>query len=83
MRVVRSLPLNLIDIDRLPFERVLDLAIHLRSGGSVPPIHVISCPNGRFSILDGRHRFHAHKLVGRTHILARYGQRDDLLPVRP
>lgn len=73
MRHLGRIPLSLVDMDRWPFERVLPLARHLEAGGTVPPIHVAKTPHGRFRIIDGRHRVHAHKLLGRAEILARWG----------
>lgn len=54
--------------------RVLALANHLAGGGTVPPIHVLPQPGGRYYVLDGRHRVQAHKLVGLRKILIRYGE---------
>ena len=76
VRYIAPIPLHLIDMDRWPFQRVLPLAAHLEAGGTVPPVHVMAKPDGRFQIIDGRHRMHAHKLLGRTHILARWGIRN-------
>lgn len=73
MRHLDRIPINLIAVDRWPFARVLDLVTHLRQGGTVPPIHVQRYSDGRYRILDGRHRVHAMLLLGRTHILARWG----------
>jgi hypothetical protein len=75
MRYVAPVAINLIDMDRWPFARVLSLVAHLQAGGTVPPIHVKRMPDGRFRILDGRHRMHAHKLLGRVQILARWGEK--------
>lgn len=69
MRVIRSIRLCNLIIDRYPLEpRTLALIKHLESGKSVPPIHVRRNEDGAYVILDGRHRFLAHKLLGRTHI---------------
>lgn len=65
-----------IEVDRLPVgKRTLSLANHLAAGGLVPPVHVEPIGNGRFRILDGRHRTLAHRLVERRKILARWGTR--------
>jgi len=73
MRVVRELPISAIMIYRYPLcPRTLDLVRWMAGGGSIPPIHVLKTPTG-YRILDGRHRLTASKLLGRTHIKARYG----------
>ena len=74
MRRQGLLPVAQIRMDRWPFDRVLPLVEHLRAGGSVPPIHVRANADGTYLILDGRHRMHAFKLLGRTHIPARWGE---------
>lgn len=74
MRILRLLSLSNIVCDRLPIgPRTLALAKHLESGGSVPPIHVKPIGDGTYNILDGRHRFLAFKLLGRTEIEVKYG----------
>ena len=60
--------------DRLPLGlRTLSLIDHLRGGGSVPPIHVRPNGHGQFVVLDGRHRYLAHKMLEREWIEVRYG----------
>ena len=76
MRVIRELPISAIKMDRWPSQRVLGLVDYLRSGGTVPPIHVQVC-GSRYRILDGRHRMMAFKLLGRDKIMARYGIRGE------
>lgn len=49
------------------------LAKHLEQGGTTPPIHVVAAANGRWRVLDGRHRALAHKLLGRIDISATIG----------
>lgn len=72
-RVIQSVPLNLIDVDRWPHEpRTLRLVDHFQAGGTVPPIRLVIRDNGRFQILDGRHRLLATKLLGRRAIVAKY-----------
>lgn len=76
MRVLGPVHVSLIDVDRLPIGlRTLALVEHLRSGGTVPPIHVMRAEHGRFRILDGRHRILAHRLLERRTIVARWGER--------
>jgi len=73
MRNYRSFPLSGLKVDRQPLgPRTLAIADHLRSGGSVPPIHVERKQDG-WHIKDGRHRYVAHKLIGATHINVKYG----------
>lgn len=75
MRIIRSINIGLIDVDRWALApRTLALVEHLRSNGTVPPIHVrrSQLGYGRYVILDGRHRITATKLLGRSSILARY-----------
>jgi ParB-like chromosome segregation protein Spo0J len=73
MRHIAQLPINLMVIDRLPMKRVLPLVEYLKTGGTVPPIHVAKMGNGMWKILDGRHRYHAFRLLERATILAKYG----------
>ena len=74
MRYIGLLPVSAIEMDRWPFDRVLGLVLHLQAGGTVPPVHVMKSSDGRYRILDGRHRMHAFKLLGRKSILARWGE---------
>ena len=63
-------------IDRFPFGlRTLAIIKHLESGGVVPPIHVQLNEHGQLIVLDGRHRWLAHKMLERRIILVRYGMR--------
>lgn len=73
IRVLGRIPISLVEMDRYPFDRVLGLVEHLKQGGTVPPIHVEVTHQGRYRILDGRHRVHAAKLLGRDVILAKWG----------
>lgn len=62
-------------VDRIPLnQRSLALVRHLEAGGSVPPIHV-ERHDGCWWVLDGRHRFVAHKLLGRSHIWVKVAER--------
>ena len=64
-------------IDRKPIGvRTYELAMFLDCDGTVPPIHVVPGEKGQFNIIDGRHRFLAHKLVGRKKIQVRYGVKE-------
>jgi len=73
MRVTSKLPINCIIVEREPIgPATLALADYLRSGGSVPPIHVERLGNGQYKICDGRHRVLAYKLLGRNEIEAHY-----------
>ena len=82
MRVTRWLPISCIMMDRVVFSNVLPLVKYLEEGGEVPPIHVQKFKetdfrgvhHGGYRILAGRHRWMAYKLLGRTHIEARYGE---------
>ena len=74
MRIYCPFPLSGLKCDRIPLHpRTLAIADHLRSGGSVPPIHV-ERRDGEWYVKDGRHRFVAHKLIGRKTINIRYGE---------
>lgn len=74
MRVERLIPVAQIVWDRLPLNpSTLDLVRYLDAGGAVPAIKVRALLDGRYEIRDGRHRLLAHKLLGRTHILAKWG----------
>lgn len=73
MRVVRAIPVTQVVYDRLPLNPTgLATTQALADGVEMPPIHVEVLPNGRYKVRDGRHRLLAHKLLGKTHILARF-----------
>lgn len=66
-----------IQVKRRPVDRrVLDIARHLDSGGTVPPIHLARLADGNFVVCDGRHRLQAYKLIGWSYVLARYSRRE-------
>ena len=75
-RVERLLPLTSIEIDRYPFKRVLDFVAAFRNGVECRPIKVQRHPtkSGVWKIQDGRHRYMAMKLLGRTHIPVRHAR---------
>ncbi len=73
MRIEREVNINLIDIDRIPLSnRTLQYANCMERGDMFPPIHLQSLVNGRFRLLDGRHRFVANKLLDKIKILSRF-----------
>lgn len=73
MRVIKNIRIGLIQIDHYPMNpTVLSLIDYIRSGGSIPPIHVSKNRNGTFSIRDGRHRILAYKLLGKSEIKAKF-----------
>lgn len=53
-----------------PFDRkkVTRYRQALRRGDTFPPVGVIQHRIGRYEVLDGFHRFHAHRLEGRKTI---------------
>ena len=77
----RANPIHEIEIDSLtiPFyvrkkldqDHVMYLAELIEGGVIVDPIQVTAADDGKFAILDGRHRIEAHKLLDRKHIQAR------------
>lgn len=73
----RYLPLASIIIkDRVPIgPRTLNLVKFLEANPDIklPPIHVAPSKDGKWLVLDGRHRVIARRLLGYTMILARYG----------
>lgn len=72
IRVVRPILIAAVQMDRHPLHpRTLELVRYLEAGGSTAPIHVATTEFG-YRICDGRHRITASKLLGRTHILARF-----------
>lgn len=76
MRIIKDISVALINTDRWPIGlRTLELVKHLEKDGSIPPIHVKPIKDGRFQILDGRHRLLATKLLGQEKITARWGKR--------
>jgi len=73
MRQYKKIKIANIVIDRYPLNpSILGLLEHLKSGGSVPPIHIQKIGNGQYKILDGRHRVTAFKLLGKKDILSRF-----------
>jgi len=72
VRETREISIGLIDIDHLPLnETGLATTLALKRGVHMPPIKVAKLTDGRFLIRDGRHRYLAHKLLGRKTIMAR------------
>jgi hypothetical protein len=77
-RVERRIKVDLINIDRHPIDpATFKLAEFIKyqlpkRAGHLPAIHVARLADGRFKLLDGRHRVTAYKLLGRKTILARY-----------
>lgn len=62
-----------IKMDRYPMNpSTIRLIDYMREGGIVPAIKVAKLQSGGFIIRDGRHRVLAHKMLGRTEILARF-----------
>ena len=73
MRLEKEIGLAHIIMDRLRINpKALKYANLIDSGVQFPPIKVALCDDGRFEIRDGRHRYTAHKLLGREKILAKY-----------
>ena len=65
MRVVERVPTSRRVLDRVPLnERTLEIANHLRAGGSVPPIHCLHL-HGWLVVLNGRHRAAAYRMLRR------------------
>lgn len=72
-RVTRELPLSAIEIDGMPFARVLDFVAAFRNGVQCKPIKVAWNPRtSRWAVRDGRHRYMAMKLLGRKEIPVRH-----------
>lgn len=73
MRLKKEIKLDLIKMDRLAINpKALKYATLINEGVQFPPIKVAFCKDGRFEIRDGRHRYTAHKLLGRKKILAKF-----------
>lgn len=73
MRVIRSVSIGSIQMDRHPLNpSTLSLIKFLEGGGDVPPIHVQRLSGGNYKICDGRHRVTAFRLLGRREIPARF-----------
>lgn len=71
-RKIREVPLGQIVYDSLPLNPTgFATAMALRMGVSMPPVKLQDLGDGRFRLLDGRHRYLAHKLNGRKTIRAR------------
>lgn len=80
MRVKQEISVNLINMDRIPLDKkTFSFANCLNRRLFIPPyscgfpaIRVAKRKNGRYDIKDGRHRWVAHKLLGREKILAKF-----------
>ena len=73
MRITKEVNINLIDIDRMPFDlKLLEYANEVLKGVIFPPIKLQRIKNGRFKIKDGRHRFLAHRINRKQTILEKY-----------
>lgn len=71
MRIWKRIPIGAIDMDRWAIRpKALVFALVMDHGGQFPPIRVAAQRNGRYRILDGRHRVTAAKLTGRKQIWA-------------
>ncbi len=71
--VTTHIPLNLIDIDYLPIDRKsYELAKLIAAGTIISPIKLQRIAQGRFKLKNGRHKFVACKLLGYSHIAARF-----------
>lgn len=77
-RVTKKFPLGLLDVDRLAVRpKTLVFAQALMEGATFPPVRAALQRSGRLRLLDGRHRFAAHKLVGFKKIAVRYSTRTE------
>lgn len=74
MRVEQEIPVDAIEYDRLPMKQYQTwyMAYLLFSDHKFQPIKVANLGDGRFRVLDGRHRLAAHIIEGRRTILARF-----------
>jgi hypothetical protein len=76
MKVIKRIRLSTIDIDRIPIGRkTFNYATLMSRGIKFPPIRVAKKKNGRFKILDGRHRWLANNLNDNEFILAKFSER--------
>lgn len=76
MRIIKQIPVDLIEIDRIPLgTRSLKYANSLMSGSIFPPIKVAKLKSGRYRMIDGRHRFLAHKMCEMKNIKAKFSTR--------
>lgn len=77
MRVVKPIPIANIIVDRHSLSpQTFSLAKHLESGGHIPAVRVVAGADGAYILRDGRHRVTATKLLGWTHIEARFWRPD-------
>lgn len=75
-RCIRAVPVSAIDIDRIALhKKTLAFAAAMRDGALFPPIKLAKLFDGRYRLLDGRHRYTATKLLERRNILARFSER--------
>lgn len=79
MRVKRHIEISLIDVDRYalgPKSFVFARAM-MYPDDCFPPIRVARQSNGRYRILDGRHRLTAAKLIGLKTIWASFSTKPE------
>jgi hypothetical protein len=71
IRTIRVL-MRSVEIGRRPngvdWKKVTRYRRALRQGGVFPPIEVIKYRVGHYEVLEGSHRYHAHRLEGRRTI---------------
>jgi uncharacterized ParB-like nuclease family protein len=73
MRVKQEIPVSLVNMDRIPLDRkTLRFTYAMQAMAEFPAIKVAKRADGRYEIRDGRHRWTAHKLLGREKILAKF-----------
>ena len=73
MRITKTIPTHLIDIDRMPIHtKTLQYAICMQQGDVFPPVKLAKLSNGRYKLMDGRHRYLATRLNDRRLILGKF-----------
>jgi len=73
MRITKEIPIGQINVDRFPnHKKTLNYAIAMMFGAEFPPIRVAKIKNGRYKILDGRHRVLASMLNDKQLIKAKF-----------
>jgi uncharacterized ParB-like nuclease family protein len=77
MRKLEFIKMSTIMIDHLPLNPTgLATTVAMMEGVKMPPIKVVQLEDGRNKIKDGRHRYLAHKLLGKETIWAKVSKKE-------
>lgn len=67
---IKMIPINAVFCKKMPLNYDTTLLIEsIQEGYAVPPIDVHMNDKGQYIVKDGRHRFVAHKMLDKTHVM--------------